>query len=167
MNQKAMNQTRKKESATETLKTEVIRLEWQMFTTVQNEGGRACCQDNRSTFEVMRGSQFVVWSQAALQSWKEDLERAKQDGRNLMAEKYAYMMRDTAPEQFEKIRHFLPEMYGAAWSEKKLLVQKLTDMQVRWREQAENRYPFLKAQGRPLRKSDALLGETSLETYAE
>ncbi len=150
----------------ERLKTEVIELEWNMFTNVQNEGCRASCQDDRATFEIMRGSQFAVWSEAALQSWKEDLEQARKRGRNLMAEKYAYMMQDTAPEQFEKIKHLLPEFGGEAFSKKQNLVQELTEMQVRWKECVETDYPFLKQRGRALRKSEAYPGDASLETYA-
>ena len=144
------------------LMKEVIELEWQMFTNVQNEGCRASCQDDQKTFEIMRGSQFAVWSKAALESWECDLKEAGQSNRNLMAEKYAYMMADTAPEQYEQLCHLLPEVSDG----KRRLVEELTAKQVGWREQAEKQYPFLRQQGRVLRKSEAQAGDTSLETYA-
>ena len=142
---------------------EVLELEWEMFTNVQNEGSRASCQDDRYTFQIMRSSQFAVWNQPALESWKQDLLGAKAADANLMTEKYGYMMEDTAPEAFEKIRELLPELSG----EKRKLVEELTGWQVQWREMAEVLYPEFGQQGRVLRKEDARCGETSLETYAK
>lgn len=154
-----MNQTGEKQKLIE----EVLELEWEMFTNVQNEGSRASCQDDRYTFQIMRSSQFAVWNQPGLQSWKQDLLGAKAAGANLMTEKYGYMMEDTAPEAFEKIRGLLPELSG----EKRKLVEELTAWQVQWREMAEVLYPEFGQQGRVLRKEDARYGETSLETYAK
>lgn len=148
----------KKQSLTE----HILELEWTMFTHVQNEGGRASCQDDKKTFMIMRKSQFSVWSLEALESWHSDLQEAAAQGRNVMTEKYGYMMRDTAPEEFEKIEALLPHIS----EEKELLVQELTSMQVRWRAVLNCRYPNLATRGRCLRREDAQPGETSLETYA-
>ena len=35
---------------------QIIKLEWSMFTSAQNNGGRASCQDDWPTFEIMRRS---------------------------------------------------------------------------------------------------------------
>ena len=37
----------------------IIGAEWQMFDKVQNEGGRAACQNDARTFAIMRYSQFA------------------------------------------------------------------------------------------------------------
>ncbi|MGN0157626.1 MAG: DUF4125 family protein [Brotaphodocola sp.] len=146
----------------ENLEQEILDREWNMFTNVQNEGERASCQDDRVTFEVMRRSQLTVWDEASMASWLNDLESAEAEGRNLMADKYGFMMQDTAPQQYEMVREFLPELSP----EKRTLVDKLTDMQVRWMEQFHEQYPCFGAQGRPVHKEDACCGDTSLETYA-
>ena len=53
--------------------TRILDIEWNMFTTVNNEGGRAACQDDRLTFEVMRRSQFEAWDRDSLESYYADL----------------------------------------------------------------------------------------------
>lgn len=145
------------------LEQEVLKLEWEMFTTVPNEGGRASCQDDYPTFVIMRGSQMKVWSQTALESYLEDLTAAKMKGHNLLTEKYGYMMKDTAPDAYEKIRELLP----ALSEEKQELVESLTEMQTSWMEAFHKKYPNFGNQGRPVRQRDAVWpGETSIEAYA-
>ena len=73
------------------LTDEIIKIEFDMFDKVNNEGGRASCQDDFKTFEIMRGSQFDAWSQEMRESYLNDLKKALEDGRNLVMEKYAYM----------------------------------------------------------------------------
>jgi len=146
----------------EILQREILEREWEMFTNVQNEGERASCQDNYATFEIMRLSQLVVWNHAAMESYLEDLKEAKREGRNLMAEKYGYMMRETVPDQYEAIRGLLPKLS----EEKERLVEALTAMQVRWMEAFHRSYPHFGEQGRPVHQADALEGDTSIETYA-
>ncbi|MBT9775474.1 DUF4125 family protein [Clostridium sp. MCC353] len=142
---------------------EILKREWKMFTNVSNEGGRAACQDDRKTFDIMRKSQFAVWNGEALLSYLNDLKQAELAGRNLMTEKYGYMMEDTAPEEFKRIRELLP----AVTAEKAQLAAELTEIQVKWMERFREQYPGFKKRGRPLRKTDAVSGlDTSLETYA-
>lgn len=148
---------------TEQLVMEIVKREWEMFTNVSNEGGRAACQDDRKTFDIMRKSQFTVWNREALLSYLNDLKRAEMMGRNLMTEKYGYMMEDTAPEEFKRIRELLAEVTA----EKEELAAELTEIQVVWMERFRKQYPGFAKRGRPLRKTDAVSGlDTSLETYA-
>ena len=44
----------------------IVSAEWTMFDKVHNCGGRACCQDDWGTFEIMRGSQMEAWPEDLL-----------------------------------------------------------------------------------------------------
>lgn len=70
---------------------EIIEIEFDLFDKVQNEGGRASCQDDFTTFQIMRGAQFDAWSEPMRESYLNDLKVTKEQGRNLVLEKYAYM----------------------------------------------------------------------------
>lgn len=146
----------------EQLINQIVEQEWEMFIRVSNEGGRASCQDDRITFDIMRRSQFVIWNQEALTSYLEDLERAGTEARNLMTEKYGYMMADTAPAEYERIRSRLPQIS----KEKQRLTERLVEIQVAWMEAFRQQFPEYGSQGRALRNSEALPGDTSIETYA-
>lgn len=85
----------------------LIRLEWEEFQNVHNKGSRAPCQDDRKTFWIMRSSLFAPWSEEMIDSWYDDLLTARAEGHELVAEKYAWMMERTAPEEFQQIKHLL------------------------------------------------------------
>ena len=87
---------------------EIVKMEWSMFSTVHNEGGKAACQMDRPTFTIMRTSQHQTWNEALLASYRDDLARAQEAGRNLMTEKYGRMMKSTFPEEYERIAAFFP-----------------------------------------------------------
>lgn len=144
----------------DTLKA-ILDIEWEMFSTTQNEGGTASCQENKPQFTVMRTAQFSGWDEASLKSYLDDLEAAKTSGRNLMTEKYAYMMESTSPEEYEQIRHLLP----AVSAEKEALVLPLVEQTVKWAEEFRQRYPKLAGLGRPVRRSSDSPWVTSAETY--
>ena len=76
---------------------QILALEWPMFQQVRNRHGRAACQDDERTFTIMRLSQFAAWDEATLTSYYQDLLATKKDGRNIMTEKYGYMMAWTMP----------------------------------------------------------------------
>lgn len=148
----------------------IIEAEWQMFDKVQNEGGRAACQNDARTFAIMRYSQFAPLPQDALESYRDDLEQAAQVGRNLLAEKYAYMMEYTDPATFDRtLRDHLP----AVSAYKQELCARIANRLIRDEQQFAARYPALHAQGRPTEGAQAddvsvhvyALGE--LKTYSE
>ena len=149
-------------SESEKLMDELVQQEWEQFTQVNNIGGRASCQDDFRTFSIMRKSQYQAWSEEAMASWLSDLREAAQAGRNLLAEKYAWMMRDTDLEGFVRLNDALPLLSG----EKEALIEELTELEVKSRERFSVRYPALSERGRPLRRTDARPGEASVETYA-
>lgn len=139
----------------------IVETEWKMFQSTRNIGGRAWCQDDRAQFEANRQAQFENWNAECLQSYSSDLEAAEQNGENLVAYKYGYMMEDTAPEEYQKIKSSLPERT----EEKLQLVRRLTGYVVRWGEAFAGKYPEVAHRGRPVR---AVTGSavTSVETYA-
>lgn len=148
----------------------IIGAEWQMFDKVQNEGGRAACQNDARTFAIMRYSQFAPLPQDVLESYRDDLEQAAQVGRNLLAEKYAYMMEYTDPATFDRtLRDHLP----AVSAYKQELCARIANRLIRDEQQFAVRYPALHAQGRPTEGAQAddvsvhvyALGE--LKTYSE
>ena len=97
----------------------LIQMEWEDFQKVNNEGGRASCQDDPETFFIMRRSHFAPWTEELIDCVQADMDRAHEQGRNLVMEKYAWMMASTAPEQFKKLHHFLidPTLAGEQWSD--------------------------------------------------
>ena len=49
---------------------------------------------------------FAPWTEELIDCVQADMDRAHEQGRNLVMEKYAWMMASTAPEQFKKLHHF-------------------------------------------------------------
>ena len=47
----------------EELIEKIVMLEWKAFDKVENQGGRASCQDDWSTFSIMRKSQYMLWEE--------------------------------------------------------------------------------------------------------
>lgn len=140
---------------------EIIETEWTQFDKVQNRGGRAACQDDWKTFAVMRSSQFQVWTQALLESYRKDLRSAQKEGRNLFWEKYARMMEGTAPSEYEALKDTLPVLSP----EKLYLSDLICAAHVLWQEELAEQYPRLTGHGRPIRKENDGPGITSFETY--
>jgi hypothetical protein len=140
---------------------EILDREWEMFHTVQSMDGPAACQQDRKTFEVMRSSQLQAWNQEIAESYLEDLRLAQARGRNLMTEKYARMMEYTSPCEFRRIAPNLPALDKGAVP----LIERLSQMSVRWMEELAAKYPHVGAQGRPIRAWDDSRDTTSFETY--
>ncbi|MBR3880418.1 MAG: DUF4125 family protein [Mailhella sp.] len=142
---------------------ELCSREWVMFSAVNNRGGKASCQNDEDFFKKMRACQFKGWSDEMLASYRQDLIDADACGRNLPMEKYAWMMESTHPSEFMEVRASLPEIS----LERLELVRELVDIQVRWEAEVDSAYPFMRAGGRPLRKSQDTPWVTSFETYMD
>lgn len=148
----------RKEEVTE----QIVALEWRQFQQVQNEGGRADCQEDPETFRIMRKSQFLAWTQEALDSYLEDLREAEEKHWNLLTEKYARMMESTAPKRYAKLERWMPKR-----TEKRILMQEeLIRKKLRWEEEFAKEYPNLAGRGRLLYTSQDTPWATSFETYA-
>ena len=140
---------------------QIVEMEWEMFQNVRNTGGRAACQDDFETFEVMGKSQFLIWDLPLLESYWQDLQEGKAQGRNLVMEKYAYMMESTAPKEYEAIATGLPKIS----EEKQAMVEQIVAIQVGWREEFAEKYPHLSGQARIIHTSEDTLYDISFETY--
>jgi len=139
----------------------IVEMEWNMFHNVQNIGGTAACQEDPKTFEIMRLSQAASWSEAALESYLSDLVEAEKNGRNLLTEKYARMMKSTSPSEYARIEHLLlplnPEVLP--------LIDKIVKIVIQWEEELSEKYPYILRKGRPIHGSADTPFVTSLETY--
>ena len=138
----------------------IVELEWDMFDKVSGYGGRAACQDEEWTFYVMRFSQFSAFSEAMLQSYTEDLLQARKEGRNIVTEKYGYMMEYTDPIYFDlQLKPVLPQISPA----KGELVDKIANLLLSFEKVFNERYPALYGKSRPLQGTGT--GNISFQTY--
>lgn len=140
---------------------EIIKTEWNQFQKVQNQGGRAGCQDDWPQFYIMRSSQFLTWPSELLRSYLSDLKEAVASDSNLIFHKYAYMMEVTDPEGYGKISHVLPKITPS----RRIQMENTVQIQVKWAEEFAAKYPHFAGKGRPVRQCDAPCGYTSIETY--
>ena len=138
---------KRKDSPKDELINRIIEIEWNMFDQVTNTGGRAACQDDEWTCYVMRFSQFASFSEVMLQSYEQDLYQAQREGRNVITEKYGYMMEYTDPAYFDReLKAVLPQI-SAAKSE---LVDRVVNLLLGFEKAFDERYPGLYSKSRPL-----------------
>ena len=145
----------------EPLVREIVDTEWDLFDKVRNRGGRAACQDDANTFFIMRSSQLAAWTTAMRESYFCNLQAAKRQGRNPLAEKYGYMMERTSPEEYAEICGQLPFLN----EEKRQVIDTICAVQVAWLETLSRYYPGLTRRGRAIHQSADTLWTTSFETY--
>lgn len=139
----------------------IINLEWNQFDKVKNEGGRAGCQDDYETFYIMRKSQYLTWTEELLNSYYKDLSEAEQCGWNLITEKYARMMKSTAPEQYAKLEKELP----VRSAERETIMEEIIKIQVEWIEVFSKKYPNMARNSRKIHTYEDNEFDTSYETY--
>ncbi len=139
----------------------LIKMEWEMFHSVNEGGPKASCQEDPETFYGMRNAQFSSWDEATVDSYYRDVENAAACGRNLVMEKYIHMMRTTQPEEYRALlsRVVVPS------EEARILARKITDKMIEQTKVLHEQYPYVSGAGRPLRSSEDFRGFTSVETY--
>ncbi len=133
----------------EDLISRIIETEWNMFSSVQNRGGKASCQEDPVTFKIIRKSNFMSWSDATLESYLNDLEEAKKAGKNLMTLKYARM------------EGLIPALNPEALP----LIDKIVEIECRWLAELAEKSPHLKP-ARPIYSKEDTPFAVSSETYA-
>jgi len=139
---------------------DIIEREWEMFQKTQNIGGRAACQDQFDTFYANRYSQHSIWQPDTLESYRNDLIAAGMAGRNLIAEKYGYMMEFTDPAYFDaNLRDRLP----ALTVEKAQLIAQIVSLEMVGYQKYAASYPAMARAGRP---ADESLEDTSIRDYS-
>jgi hypothetical protein len=139
----------------------IVDAEWILFDLVENEGGRASCQDDEQTFRIMRGSQFSGWDEQMLESYFEDLLVAASEGRNLLEEKYAYMMESTDPEIFAEMKDQLPAISDG----KRVLIEQIVATSLKWQDETFQKYPKIASRGRTMTSDTDGTYNASFETY--
>lgn len=139
----------------------LVKLEWQNFDKVKNEGGRADCQDDWGTFSIMRTSQYLTWTEEMLQSYIQDFEEAMAKGWNLITEKYGRMMESTAPNRYKELK----EQFPVLPEEKKTIIEEIVKIQVTWMEEFAAQYPYMAGNSRVIHTSEDTPFSTSFETY--
>ena len=142
------------------LASKIATMEWEMFTTTVNIGGRASCQDDIRTFLIMRTSQIFIWPDELLESYHSDLQDAKASGRNLVAEKYARMMKFTHPSEYEAIKNKLPVLADEIVN----LSDEITKAYVQWNFDMSKIYPCIMTRSRPITSQQDNRKFTSYET---
>lgn len=145
----------------EELVSEIVKLEWEAFDQVQNEGGRASCQNDWDTFSIMRTSQYLTWNSELLESYKQDFLDANLRGWNLITEKYGRMMESTSPQEYEEIKDSFPVLDD----KRKMLMEEIIRIQVTWMEDFVKEYPNLGKNARRIHTYEDQPWDTSYETY--
>lgn len=139
----------------------LISMEWKMFSSVNEGGPKADCQQDPVTFDGMRRAQFSAWSDEAVMSYLNDVENAAAIGRNLAMEKYIHMMKNNQPEQYAVLikRVAFPSDKAVELAEKiaaEMIAQTIP---------LHRDFPYVSGAGRPLYSTEDYKGFISVETY--
>ncbi len=133
--------------------SDIMKVEWPMFIALKRQGGGVSIQEDPGTYEIIRTSNFVIWSEAALESYLGDLKRARDAGKNLIAEKYAH------------IEAILQDNTLPLDDDIKDLVDIIIEQEFQWVEAFVEKYPDVKL-ARPIYSSQDTATVVSSETYS-
>jgi tetratricopeptide (TPR) repeat protein len=139
----------------------IVKLEFEAFDKVKNEGGRAYCQNDWPTFYVMRKSQYLTWNRNMLLQYIYDFKREYEIGHNLITEKYGRMMESTAPLEYEKIKDNFPYLS----ENKKQIIEQIVGIQMKMMEEFAEVHPKIAGEARNLHTYEDNIIDTSYETY--
>ena len=122
----------------------IIEFEFDMFERVRTSEP-SLCQEQPETFRAMRGMTHSVLSTKTLQSYFEDLQKAKAEGRNLLTEKYARMDNRIPPLKINPI------------------IDDIVEIEARWMEELSRKYPHTFKLGPGFK----IYLSSELETYSD
>lgn len=125
---------------------QILEAELRMFQAVPTRGPNRCLEYPQD-FKLHRKAQFSIFSTRTLQSYLEDIERARNSSRNLMTYKYARM------------DNLIPRANDSR------LVDEVAGIMIDWQHQMEDKYPEIMQRARPVTSEKANPSETSFETY--
>lgn len=125
---------------------QIIDMEFNMFDKVNGLNGRAPCQNDIDTFYAMRYSQHNAFSESTLQSYFNDLRQAVADGRNLITEKYGYMMEFTDSLYYNEV---LKGILPVQSPEKLMLISEIMLYLQEDYNDFSRKYPLFSKMGRP------------------
>ena len=123
----------------------IIKFELDMFEQVRT-AEPSLCKDRPETFRVMRRMTHSVLSTETLESYLEDLQKAKAEGRNLLTEKYARMDNRIPPLKINR------------------LIGDIVELETRWMRELSQKYPHSFRGGSG---SFELYFSSELETYSD
>ena len=128
---------------------------------MQNQGGRADCQDDWGTFSIMRKSQYLAWPKPLIINFIQDFRAANAKHWNLITEKYGRMMKSTDPDAYAELQDKLPPLTDTQES----IIEQIVTLQVSWMEQFAAKYPHMASNSRSIHTSEDTAFNTSYETY--
>lgn len=141
---------------------EIIKIEWSFFQETNNTGGRASCQNNFAEFYLMRSAQWEIYPDEILESILNDLNNAYLNGRNLVVEKYARMMKYTHIDEYLALESRLPFIS----EQHMLIVNKIVNSYLAWHEKFRLSYPKLSKKSRSM-LIDSTDGTANASVYLE
>ena len=128
----------------EELSKNIIEIELDMFKQVRT-AEPSLCKDHPDTFKVMRGMPHSSLSTETLESYLEDLHKAKTEGRNLLTEKYARMDNRIPPLKTNPI------------------IDDIVEIEDRWMKELSEKYPHTFKGGLGFK----IYLSSELETYSD
>lgn len=140
---------------------QILEVEWYFFKNSNNIGGEADCQSDYDTFKIMRESQWQTYPDYVLISYLKDVEYYINIKRNIITDKYAYMMKETDYKEFNKIKDQLPTIS----KEKQFIIENIVGIYLYLSKDVQKKYPYVYSLGRKLESSENTQMHTSVETY--
>ena len=140
---------------------ELLDLEWRLFDAAPQAGQRPARPEDREQFCIIRSAQLSIWPPELRESWRQDLLNAQAEGRNLINEKYIYMLERVNQKQCDKVNSDLP----ATNIEKLWLVDWICTAEIAWQETLVQKYPHLTQNGRAIHRSADTRENVSFETF--
>lgn len=137
---------------------QIIYLEWKMLISITAIDDPEGCRQDPTTFQIMRKSQHLIWNEETLASYLADLQLAESQQVNMVAERYAHMMKVTNPLEYEQIKNDLRPVTTEAVQ----LVEKIMGISSAWSADVDMRYPNIRLFGRPATENGTW---TSVDTY--